>query len=139
MEEVRPLSISCLWRSTAMRAAPCPSSSRGRPSQPWVRAATRVLFPQSTAPATAGRHTLSDAARSIYNGCPLPCHAAGVLQHGQASMTKIFFVKMTDTPCLLAQHVDSSREACHQSQLDRVFGQFLMRCWALLCSMWTNV
>lgn len=53
---VRPLSISCLCRNTAIRADPRPLSSSGRPSAPCVSAATRVDLPLSMLPATAGRH-----------------------------------------------------------------------------------
>lgn len=50
---VRPVWISCLWRSTAMRARPRPLSSMGRPSEPWVSTAVRVDLPLSVLPATA--------------------------------------------------------------------------------------
>ena len=54
MEEVRPLSSSCLCRRTLMRALPRPLSSSGRPLLPWVRTATREDLPLSTPPDTEG-------------------------------------------------------------------------------------
>mmetsp|Transcript_27598 Transcript_27598/g.69912 ORF Transcript_27598/g.69912 Transcript_27598/m.69912 type:complete len:217 (-) Transcript_27598:231-881(-) len=50
MEEVRPLSDSCLCRSTRLRARPRPSS---RKETGPVSTPTRVLLPASTLPTTA--------------------------------------------------------------------------------------
>lgn len=59
-EEVRPVWISCLCLTTAIRAPPRPSSSSGSPPPPRVSTAMSVDLPAPVAPATATR-TLGQA------------------------------------------------------------------------------
>ena len=74
---VRPLSISCLCRKTAMRAEPRPLSRMGRPRAPLVRMATSVLFPLSTAPATVRKKRLGYLLLRMVKVLLNTCHAHG--------------------------------------------------------------